>query len=73
MWWECGECGGRIVRERPPAVCAECGRASSSFVRAEPAFEGDDGVSSPRAAWIRAGAERGAFRECADVRWTESR
>lgn len=64
MWWECGECGGRLARQRPPTVCTECGWASNSFVRVEPALEGDDDMSSLRAAWLRAGAERGAFREC---------
>jgi predicted nucleic acid-binding Zn-ribbon protein len=60
MTWECTECGEIVGRQRPPARCPECGTAST-FVRAdetEPADHGD----GFRAAWIRAGMQRGFLR-----------
>ena len=69
MWWECGECGGQIRRERQPVVCRECGRASEAFVRVSPELDAD---SEPHAAWIRAGVESGTFLSGANAAWAES-
>lgn len=59
MIWECSECGERVLRHRPAMVCSECGIAGVTFVRAdetEPLHE----VDNLRAAWLRAGMERGS-------------
>jgi hypothetical protein len=67
MWWECGECGHRLMRERPLAVCPQCGRAGAT-IAAEPAVEAElDG--SRRDAWLRAGFRDRRFRTCMHTRW----
>lgn len=57
MWWECSECGGRVERDRAPAICAECGTAGVIFVPADidDPSEGDPLAECRRAAWLRAG------------------
>jgi hypothetical protein len=62
MWYECGECGHRLMRERPPAVCSECGWPGSSFVMVSRRVEAELEEASPRGAWLRAGFESGMFR-----------
>lgn len=71
MYWECGECGARLMRERPTVVCRECGRAGARFVRVSPSLDGDDD-DSLRDVWLRAGVESQRFRDCADVMWAEA-
>jgi hypothetical protein len=60
MWWECSECGGHVVRARPPVVCRECGTAGVIFVpvEIEDPMAGDPDNDSLRSAWLRAGIER---------------
>ena len=41
MRWECTECGCRIERPRPPAVCRSCGTAGAIFVEADTGIEED--------------------------------
>ena len=62
MWWECSECGGHIVRPRPPAVCRECGTAGVIFVPVdlEDPIAGDPDSENLRSAWLRAGFEHAA-------------
>ena len=61
MWWECSECGSHMEGERPPLVCGECGLAGIIFVpvEIEEPIAGDPDTDSLRAAWLRAGMERG--------------
>jgi hypothetical protein len=67
MWWECGECGVHFVRDRPPAVCHECGTAGAAFVEVSPELNGDEEPGSLRELWLRAGAEGHAFHSYADI------
>lgn len=62
MRWECGECGHRLTRERPPAVCRECGRAGACFVRADDAAVDHPELGAMRELWLRAGWESRGFR-----------
>ena len=56
MWWECGEYGGHVERERPPVHCRECGTAGAGFVRVDiDPITGDPDADSLRAVWARAG------------------
>lgn len=58
MWWECGECGGHIEKERAPVFCRECGTAGVSFVPVEvDGITGDPEADSLRAVWLQAGLE----------------
>lgn len=57
MRWECSECGWRADVVVPPTVCGECGLAGARFVVGDDEPEDDD----RRAAWVRAGLDRGAF------------
>jgi hypothetical protein len=57
MFWECSECGGRVDRRRPPALCGHCGMAGVLFVPAEMGLEADPGVPSMREAWLQAGLD----------------
>ncbi len=41
MRWECSECGCRVERPRPPAVCRSCGTAGALFVEADGGIEED--------------------------------
>lgn len=72
MWWECGECGAHLMRERPPAVCRECGRAGATFVELSRQLDPDADFGSRRDAWLRAGVESGTFRLGADRTWADS-
>jgi hypothetical protein len=58
MWFECGECGHRLMTERPPAVCRECGVATPAFVW----LGSSPGEEEPRSSWLRAGLEGRSFR-----------
>ncbi len=58
MSWECGECGARLCRSARPTRCSECGVAGA-FVEVSPVDDAERG----RVAWLRAGFDRGAFRE----------
>jgi hypothetical protein len=58
MTWECSECGECVTRFRPPLVCRDCGMAGAIFVRADEA-EISRESDNLRAAWLRAGMERG--------------
>ena len=55
MRWECSECGCRLERPRPPAVCRSCGTAGAIFVEAEAALEDDAEAESLFDAWIHRG------------------
>ena len=70
MWYECGECGHRLMRERPPAVCSECGWAGSSYVSVSPELDADPDEGSLRSQWLRAGFDSGIFRAGMDLPWT---
>ena len=59
MFWECSECGGRIERRRPPAVCRYCGIAGVLFVPAEVGLEAAPGYPSMREAWFQGGFDYG--------------
>jgi hypothetical protein len=59
MFWECSECGGRLERRRPPAVCKDCGIAGVLFVPAELGLEAEPSYPSMREAWLRAGFDYG--------------
>lgn len=61
MRWECPECGDTVDRTHaPPACCPTCGTAVT-LTRAD-ATDLPHGDDSLRAAWIRAGMERGFLR-----------
>jgi hypothetical protein len=62
MWWECSECGGRLERARPPAVCRVCGTAGAIFVPAEVGLELEPDAESLRDAWLRRGLDQVARR-----------
>jgi hypothetical protein len=55
MRWECSECGSRVERPRPPAVCRSCGTAGVIFMEAEPSLEGDLDAESFYEAWFERG------------------
>jgi hypothetical protein len=57
MWWECGECGGHVERDRAPVLCDECGTAGAAFVPIDSGdpIIGDPDADSLRAVWLRAG------------------
>lgn len=57
MRWECSECGCRLERPRPPAVCRFCGTAGAIFVEAEPGLEDDAEAESLYDLWIHTGME----------------
>ena len=61
MCWECSECGGHVMRHRPPIVCPECGTAGATFVEADPELQEEGEHSFGRASWLRRGLESDAF------------
>ena len=58
MLWECCECGARLERARPTAVCRCCGTAGAVFVPAESGLELDAEAASLRESWFNIGFER---------------
>jgi uncharacterized Zn finger protein (UPF0148 family) len=56
-YWECSECGGRLHRDNPPAVCPDCGTAGALFVEAE-----HDEDEDPEQVWLHDGMDAGEFR-----------
>jgi hypothetical protein len=58
MRWECSECGCRLERHRPPAVCRSCGTAGALFVEAETGLEDDADAESLYESWIQRGMAR---------------
>jgi hypothetical protein len=61
MRWECSECGFRLERPRPPAVCRDCGTAGAIFVEAESTLEGDLEAETIYESWFERG-NRARFR-----------
>ena len=55
MRWECSECGCRLERPRPPAVCRVCGTAGAIFVEAERSLEDDLDAETFYEAWFDRG------------------
>jgi hypothetical protein len=58
MYWECSECGERVVRRNAPFVCRGCGTAGPIFVAAERGLEEADDSDDLRDAWVRIGVMR---------------
>ena len=58
MYWECGECGGVVERERPSVVCPVSGVAATPMV---PAESNPAELASMRESWLRAGFESELF------------
>lgn len=52
MRWECTECGCRIERPRPPAVCRSCGTAGAIFVEADTGIEADLEAETMFDSWL---------------------
>ena len=58
MFWECSECGERIVRRNAPFVCRECGMAGPVYVPAERGIDEETDADDLRDAWLRIGMMR---------------
>lgn len=58
MFWECSECGARVMRRNAPMVCRECGMAGPLFVAADRGIEEESDSEDLRDAWVRAGMIR---------------
>jgi hypothetical protein len=57
MRWECTECGCRLERPRPPAVCRSCGTAGAVFVEADGGIEEDMEADSMFDSWLLHGMD----------------
>jgi hypothetical protein len=58
MYWECSECGDRVMRRSAPIVCRECGTAGPIFVAAERGLDEISDSDDLREAWVRIGMMR---------------